>query len=63
MKATVDRNKCIGCGRCVEFCIDVFEMGDDNIAVVTVDVVPSDAKDSCKKAAEGCPIGAIEIQE
>lgn len=63
MKAFVDREKCIGCGRCVEICPDVFEMGNDNIAVVKVDIIPQDSEDDSIKAAESCPVGAIEIQK
>lgn len=29
MKATVDRNGCIGCGLCAEICPDVFDIADD----------------------------------
>jgi len=47
----------------VEFCLDVFEMGYDDVSVVTVDIVSSGAHNSCKNAAENCPAGAIEIQE
>ena len=52
----VDKKKCIGCGACVSTCPEGFEMGDDGKAKV------KDAKAKCiKKAADGCPVGAIKI--
>ena len=62
MKAKVDEDLCTGCGLCVETCPEVFDMEDD-IAVVKVDPVSGDAEDSCKDAAEECPVEAIEIIE
>ncbi len=63
MKATVDRDTCVGCGLCVEVCPEVFEMGDDDVAVVKAGVVPADAEDVCRAAAEGCPVDAISTEE
>jgi len=61
MKAIVDKDSCIGCGLCAETCPEVFEMKDD-VAVVKVEAIPTDAEDPCKQAAEGCPVDAITIQ-
>ena len=62
MKAKVDPDLCTSCEMCVEACPEVFEMEDD-IAVVKVDPVPAEFEDSCKDAAEECPVEAIEIIE
>ncbi len=62
MKATVD-DSCIGCELCVSTCPEVFEMGDDDLAKVIADPVPSGAEDSCREAAEACPVDAIHIEE
>ncbi len=62
MKAIVDEETCIGCGLCAETCPEVFEMGDDK-ARVKVDEVPANAVDSCREAAENCPVEAIKIEE
>ena len=62
MKATVNLDECIGCGLCEETCPEVFEMSDDDKAVVKVDEVPAGLQDACKDAAEQCPVEAISIE-
>ncbi len=61
MKATVDQDLCTGCGLCESTCPEVFEMQDD-VAAVKVDTVPKDAEESCKQAAEDCPVEAISCE-
>jgi ferredoxin len=61
MKVTVDEDLCTGCGLCESTCPEVFELQDD-IAVVKVDTVPADAEESCKQAAEDCPVEAISCE-
>ena len=62
MKVTVDQNSCIGCGACAAACPGVFELTDDGYAVAKVDAVPEDEADSCKDAADGCPVSAIQCE-
>lgn len=63
MKAFVDRDECIGCELCVSICPEVFDMDDECITIVKVDVIPADVEDSAKEAAESCPTEAISIEE
>ncbi len=63
MKASVDKELCLGCGLCVEVCPDVFDMNEDNKAEAKVDRVPPEAEGSCREAADQCPSSAIEIEE
>ena len=55
MKASVDKELCLGCGLCVDVCPEVFEMDDDNTAQAKVDPVPPEAEGSCREAADQCP--------
>jgi ferredoxin len=61
MKVTVDEETCIGCEACVDICPDVFEMSGDK-AVTKMSEVPDHLMKSCKEAAEGCPVEAIQLE-
>ena len=63
MKAIIDEELCTGCELCVETCPEVFEMSDEDVAVVKADEVPSEAEDTAREAAEDCPSEAITIEE
>jgi ferredoxin len=61
MKARVTED-CIACGRCIEICPDVFEMGED-LAQVKVDEVPEEFQEAAQEAADECPTSAIVIEK
>lgn len=63
MKVEIDLDLCSGDGICADLCPEVFEMGDDDKAKIIVDVVPADAEEDCRDAAESCPEGCINIIE
>ena len=54
----VSEELCIGCGVCASICPDVFEMNDDNKAVV----ISQDDADCVNEAAESCPVNAISVE-
>lgn len=60
MKVKIDADACIGCGLCVSTCPEVYKMEDDK-AVVFAAAVPKEAEDTCKKAADDCPVTAIVV--
>ncbi len=61
MRARVTED-CIACGRCIEICPEVFEMGED-IAQVKVDEVPTESEEAAQEAADECPTSAIVIEK
>ena len=62
MKASVNRDECIGCGLCAGICPEVFEMDDENLAAVIADPVPTEVEAQAQEAADSCPVSAITIE-
>lgn len=60
MKIKVDKKKCLGCGVCISFCPEVFELKDGK-SKVKEKVDLKKYKDSIKEAIEICPVEAIKI--
>ncbi len=63
MKVKIDHDLCSGDAICADICPEVFEMNDDDKAVVTVDEVPEEHQDAVREAAESCPEGCIIVEE
>ena len=51
---TVDKEKCIGCGLCVQVCDEVFEMSEGKAKVKAQKDIPC-----VKEAVKSCPVNAI----
>lgn len=61
MKATVDRELCVGLGNCVAIAPTVFELDEENKAVV-LDLTSID-KQTLLDTAESCPMKAIIVED
>lgn len=62
MKATVNKDLCIGCGACTGVCPDVFTFDDDGKAIASGEVT-ADNKAAAQEAADGCPVQAITVED
>jgi ferredoxin len=65
MKIKIDQEKCIGCGSCTSVCPDVFDLNDENKAILKdARTSQGEIDDQCvKEAVDICPVQAIEIEE
>ena len=63
MKTKVDEDLCTSCEDCANAAPEVFEMNDEEIAIVKVDVVPADKEEAVRQTAEECPADAISVEE
>lgn len=61
MKVRVDRGKCRGHAQCVLIAPEVFDLGDDDRAVVLVEIVPPGSQAAVEDAVLMCPEAAIEV--
>ncbi|MGR3177089.1 MAG: ferredoxin [Candidatus Anammoxibacter sp.] len=61
MVAKVDGDACTGCEMCTQTCPEVFEMDGDKSVALNSGNVAEDAEESCKQAAEECPVEAIAV--
>ncbi len=61
MKVKVIEDRCISCGYCASTCPEVFEIED--ISSVKENAELNKYKEEIETAAEGCPTGAIEVED
>jgi len=58
MKIKIDKQKCLGCGVCINLCPEVFELKDGKSEIKEkVDLEKN--KDCIKEAIDSCPVTAI----
>ena len=61
MKVRVDRDLCIGIGNCVAYAPTVFELDEENKAVVLDPASVND--DTLLETAKSCPESAILVED
>jgi ferredoxin len=59
MRVIVDPDRCEGNAICTGLAPDVFELDDDDYAVVTVDPIPPDLEQLAEQAIAECPRAAL----
>ena len=63
MKASVDKELCMGDRNCNMLCPEVFRYDEDELmSIVLVDEIPEKYKDVVARSVEECPGGAINIE-
>ena len=61
-KVIVDTDTCIGCGFCVHSTNGLFEFNDEGLSKPIKELVEEDNPE-LTVAIEGCPTGAIRVEE
>ena len=62
MKATVDKELCMGDRNCNILCPEIFKYDENELmSIVQMDEIPEKFEDQVQQAADECPAGAITI--
>ncbi|MGV0852228.1 ferredoxin [Mycolicibacterium phlei] len=59
MRVEVDRDRCEGNAVCVGIAPDLFDLDDDDYAVIKLDPVPADQEELAEQAINECPRAAL----
>jgi ferredoxin len=59
MQVEVDRDRCEGNAVCVGIAPDLFDLDDEDYAVMKVDEIPSDQEDLAEQSVAECPRAAL----
>ncbi|MEO3756753.1 ferredoxin [Mycobacterium sp. B14F4] len=63
MRVVVDRDRCEGNAVCVRIAPEVFQLDDDDYAVVTADPVPAEQETRVGQAIAECPRAALSRED
>lgn len=61
LKASVNKNTCIGCGICIDICPNIFEFDPQGLSEATIATIDPSLGNCAKNAAKACPTNAIAI--
>ena len=59
MRVSIESDKCIGCGVCVQICPDVFSL-DEGLGIARV--LRPEGMDCVEEARDSCPVSCIVIE-
>jgi ferredoxin len=60
LKASVNKNACIGCGICIDICPSIFEFDPQGLSEAATFITPA-LDHNARIAADACPTQAINI--
>jgi ferredoxin len=63
VKVIVDRDACEANGVCAGLVPEVFEVDDDDVLHIKLDVIPGSLADSVRHAVRSCPKTALSLEE
>jgi ferredoxin len=63
VRVIVDRDRCEGNAVCLAIAPDIFELDDEDYAVVKSDPVPADQEDLAEQAIAECPRAALKRED
>jgi ferredoxin len=63
MRVEVDRDRCEGNAVCVGIAPDLFDLDDEDYAVVKADPIPGDREDLAEQAIAECPRAALNRRD
>ena len=63
MRVDVDRDLCESNAVCVGIAADIFELDDEDLAVVRVDAIRADREADVRQAVQLCPKIALTLRE
>lgn len=62
-RIVVDHDKCTGLGICESIASDVFEVDDDGNLNLLQSELDEDRRGELQEAVDGCPTGALSIED
>ncbi len=63
MRVEVDRDRCEGNAVCVGIAPELFELDDEDYAIVTADPIPADQEALAEQAIAECPRAALNRRD
>ena len=63
MRVIVDRDRCEGNAVCLGIAPDIFDLDDDDYAVVKTDPIPVDQEQLAEQAITECPRAALARED